>query len=627
MRSEARTSVPSSTVPNREALHRKASEAVMRDLVDALLRENLMGIAEEGTVTASPPEPLPPVGFDLAEDERYFGLRLNGGRTLLFRVRPRRVLQPYALARPPIQLVGAEGEPEEPDPVGLVEILFQHFYEKRDHDPAPNLSGFLAELSDAIRHTALALEAAHALEDEDPGRVAPFLRTERLSSLRDRPFHPTSKAKRGWGDDEYRRFGPEFGREFGLDWVALRRDYVEGGSETRDAAGLVLKDPELRSCREAMEARGLDGGEYLALPVHPWQMERVLPSVYREEMEQGVCVPLCRGLGSFVATSSVRALSPSDGGARHVKVPLGIYSLGALRTLPPHYLRNGEKGQRMLELVIEGDPLLEGRLHLCDEGAWWGFQDPAGDPFDDKPGHLGCLVREYPRRLIEDEEVELVAMSALAAPDASGGIPAFSGLLAVRGGVGSEESQVLGLFGEICGWFVEAALGCFRHGIMPEVHGQNVLLAARKGRVEGLVLRDHDTIRLHLPWLEREGLRGPGYVIKPGTRNTLINGSPEELLSYFQTLGVQVNLYAIADALSRAYSMDEAAFWAEIRSAVEAALRELPRPMRTVAEDRLLRSRIWPTRTLISPLLARAGSGGASMPAGIGETLNPLRGW
>ncbi len=154
-----------------------------------------------------------------------------------------------------------------------------------------------------------------------------------------------------------------------------------------------------------------------------------------------------------------------------------------------------------------------------------------------------------------------------------------------------------------------------------------MLLAARKGRVEGLVLRDHDTIRLHLPWLEREGLRGPGYVIKPGTRNTLINGSPEELLSYFQTLGVQVNLYAIADALSRAYSMDEAAFWAEIRSAVEAALRELPRPMRTVAEDRLLRSRIWPTRTLISPLLARAGSGGASMPAGVGETHNPLRGW
>jgi siderophore synthetase component len=107
----------------------------------------------------------------------------------------------------------------------------------------------------------------------------------------------------------------------------------------------------------------------------------------------------------------------------------------------------------------------------------------------------------------------------------------------------------------------------------------------------------------------------------------LILETPEALLSYFQTLGLQVNLYAIIDVLSRVYAIDEALFWRVIRDAIQTCLSTLvlPETVRDIAVKQLLTHSTWPTRLLIAPLLKRTGTGGGGMPAGTGETRNPLR--
>ncbi|MFC4766598.1 IucA/IucC family protein [Effusibacillus consociatus] len=615
-----------------EKFRKQATESVMHDLVNALVHENLLGITEKAVLIPNLGDMLPVQEFELASDELYCCLELDNNRFVMFRVRRQRFIQPFKLSRLPVLL--ATNSPEGPvqedlGPIELIRVLAEGASEEQRAALLPNLSDFLTELGDAIEHTALSLEAAHAFIEEMDSLAessSSLLPMERLSSLRDRPFHPTSRAKRGWNSNEYRQFSPEFGREFGLDWVAVRRDHIVKGKNTDDVASLILTESELNQLEAAMAGVGLESKDYAVLPVHPWQMKHVLRSLYKAEMEQGICIPLISGLGRFAATSSVRALSPKHGGRFHIKVPIAIYSLAALRILPPRYLNNGEKGQRLLQQVIEREPLLQKRLHLCSEKFWWGFHDPKGDPFEDKPGHLSCLVREYPEYLLDDKNVELVAMSALAVMDERGTIPAFSRLLAARSGTVNRDS-VLNLFGEICRQFIETALICFRFGIMPEIHGQNVMLTVRNGSITGLLLRDHDTIRLYLPWLEREGLTDPGYVVKPGTPNSLINETPEALLSYFQTLGIQVNLYAITDVLSKAYSIEETAFWQTIRTVIQSCLADLnlPEAVRDVMQTQLLLSPIWPTRLLLAPLLKRLGTGGGSMPAGVGQTRNPLQ--
>ncbi|WP_410513165.1 IucA/IucC family protein [Paenibacillus sp. BR2-3] len=613
----------------KQTLEEQAERMVFCDLINAMFHENLLGFLQKGTVST---ERLDVSGcelYTLEEGESYFYFPVDDKRQVMFRVHQQRFIQTYKISRLPVVLLINKEESvmaQGLHPIPFMRIFADSLSEEERNDSLPNLPDFLDELKDSIEQTFISLEAMLAYDRKPNDSESSVQQIERFSALRDRPFHPTSRAKRGWNNDEYRQYSPEYGSSFGLDWLAVRRDCIKA-STPEDIASFILNDFELETLHLAANQAGVDNDRYILLPVHPWQMDHVVPSIYQEEMAQGICIPVIRGLGDFKATSSVRALSASGDGKFHVKVPIGIYSLGALRVLPPRYLHNGEKGQRLLQQVMKREPLLDDRLRLCSESNWWGFYEPDGDPFHDKPGHLACLIREYPYDLLKDKGVELITMSALAVVDQKKQNPIFAQMGANRFGKHMGDTQVLELFREIAHVFIETTLTCFRYGIMPEVHGQNVILILRNGRVSGLLLRDHDTIRLHLPWLESEGLADPQYIVKPGTPNSLVNETPEQLLSYFQTLGVQVNLYAIMDALSTAYSMDEALFWQEIKRVIHTCISDIdfPSSVRNVIEQQLLDSETWPTRLLLTPLLKRTGSGGGSMPAGVGQTQNPLQ--
>lgn len=608
-------------------LHR-AEQLVFCDLINALLQENLAGLLDRARIERTWPGPAAHECSELGEGEQYLRLPLGDERSLVVRVKAAPFIQPYKLSRLPAVLVDQRANSvQELTPISFMQRFADALSAVERQASMPNLQDFQQELRDSIRHTALSMQASTSLEQsEQKSDDAALLQAERFSAMRDRPFHPTSRAKRGWSDEDYRTYSAEYGRAFGLDWLAVRRDYVQA-STAQDVADFILDEAEKARLRQAVREAGIDEQRYLLMPVHPWQTDHVLPAFYREELAQCICVPVVRGLGAFRPTSSVRALVPAGRQRYHVKVPIGIYSLGALRLLPPRYLYNGAKGQQLLVSVAEKDERLRQRLRLCDETNWWGYHDAAADPFADKPGHLACLIREYPADLLRDDAVQLIPMSGLAVVDPQGKNPVFAAWLRARYGEDAGVAEVLQLFREICHMLIDTSLRLFCYGIMPEIHGQNVLLIVRDHQTTGLLLRDHDTIRLHLPWLAAAGLQEPAYRIKPGTPNSLINETPEKLLSYFQTLGVQVNLYAIADALMTAYAIEEAAFWRVIMSVVRESLGEegLPEQARDVWKTQLLEADTWPIRLLLTPLLQRTDSGGGSMPAGVGSTSNPLR--
>lgn len=603
----------------------RAEQIVFCDLINALLQENLAGLVDRGQIGAEWIGPTPHECSMLEEGEEYFRLPIDECRSILFRIKRQAYIQPFKISRLPVLTIGNR-EAHALDPVSFMQAFAEALSPDERAAAMPNLLDFLQEMRDSISHTALSLRVLPRHRGDHVQGAAALMQVERFSALRDRPFHPTSRAKRGWSDADYQCYSPEYGASFGLDWMAVRRDHIQASS-AMEIADFMLNESEKEELHGAAEQAGIHHQDYVLFPVHPWQMEHILPTIYRHELQNRICVPVMRGLGVFHSTSSVRAMAAPANFGFHVKVPIGIYSLGALRLLPPRYLRNGAKGQELLENVMEKDEWLRRHLRLCNEKNWWGYHDPQGDPFDDKPGHLSCLVREYPVDLIEDPEALLIPMSALAVVDSNQENPVFGKWLAKRFGNNRGEREVLALFREVCHVFMGVSLQLFRYGIMPEIHGQNVLLILRNDRVSGLLLRDHDTIRLHLPWLENEGLQDPCYLVKPGTPNSLINETPQQLLSYFQTLGVQVNLYAIVDALITSYSIPETAFWREMSSVVRELLHEVefPAPVRDVLEAQLMESDTWPIRLLLTPLLKRTGTGGGSMPAGVGTTGNPFR--
>lgn len=598
--------------------HMRAEMLILHELIDALIYENSFGIAER-VVVLDQIDGLEHDEFELQPGESYLSLPL-GDRALVLRARQDTPVQPYRLSRAPVLLhTPADRSWRVVGPLEVMRLIAESL-SPQARTALPNLDGFQGDLEAALSHTTILLEAAPQIAQDlaVPNRPA-LLDWERLAALRDRPFHPSSRAKSGWSEPEFRQFGPLPGATFGLDWLAVHRDHIQGSAATT-LAETILDAEDLEQLQQSYVAAGITATDYVALPVHPWQLAQVLPTLYADELRDRVCVPLAQNLGRFAATSSARSLVTLRDGSLHVKVPLGISALGALRVLPPRYQRNAERSQSLLEALIALDPEVGRRLWLCDERQWLAFTDPASDPFADKPGHLGCLLRTYPAALLADPTIELLPMAALSVVTAQGTIPAIEHLLRAR----DDGAQVADLFREVAHTLIDVALRCFQYGIMPELHGQNVVLVTCSGRIEGLLLRDHDTVRLHVPWLADAGLPEPEYIVKPGTPNSLINAAPEQLLIYFQTLAVQVNLHAIADSCATAYGIELVQCWQLIHESIAATLAALPEPARSVGQRVLLDAPTWPTKLLLVPLLKRVGTGGGSMPSGYGTTANPL---
>ncbi|SFS66155.1 IucA/IucC family protein [Saccharopolyspora flava] len=538
-----------------------SAELVMRDLVDVLLQEELV---------------------ELTGDAGRAVLRTSAGEVRV-PVRPGGALQRYRYDTGPVLLDGTR-------PLTPAELLAA----VREDSAA-----VAADLRAAVEHTEVLRGQRSALDLTPTGGM---LAGERLAATRNRPFHPTARAAAGWSAEEVARYGPMRAEPLGLDWVAVRRDrLVHGGDPlSQRLAELVLSPAELRSL-------GAIGDDLQAIPVHPWQFQHVLGGCFADELADGSVVPLARELGGFHPTSSLRTLTTSPESSRHVKLPLGVATLGATRLLPPRYLANAERAQRCMTEVLDRDPALGERVALCDERVWAGWHDP-DDPFGDRPGQLAAQVRIYP-----ELDGLVLPMAALAAHEWD-----------VLGPVISERFDPLSFFGDLARSFCEVAFGFLSRGVLPELHGQNVVVQLRGGRVRRFVLRDHDTLRLFGEWMRLAGTPDPEYVIKPGAPQSLRLDSAESLVGYLQTLGFQVNLHGIADALRRHFGLDERELWNLVRETVIEHLPAQPAPVRAVLRDRLLRAGTWPSRRVLEPLLRQGASSGVSMPAGTGTVPNPL---
>ncbi|MGH3904623.1 MAG: IucA/IucC family protein [Pseudonocardiaceae bacterium] len=584
-------------------------DLVMRDLVDTLIQENIGAIADRA-------QPHPPAALareTVQPGEQWCRIDLPGlaGAWVCFRVYPAGALQPYRLSHPPVWHGSSPAsQPRRLAPDELLALL------AAGRSDLPYAWQVGADLRTAVQHSAAVLAGRARLTAARP-RPGELIVAERLAATRNRPFHPTARGTAGWTAEELARYGPMRRQPLGLDWVGVRRDRLRHGAGTGSARlhELLLDEADRAHLADAVGRAGLHLDEIQPLPVHPWQLEHVLPTAYAAELAGREVVPLARGLGGFHPTASLRTLATAPETERHVKLPLGVATLGAARLLPPRYLDNGERAQRTMQQLIDRCPILRRRVQVCDERSWCGWRHPSGtDEFDDRPGQLSAQLRVYPAGLFDDPTRLVLPMATLAAHEWDVLGPAIGATDAVE------------FFRRLAQAFCELGLGFLRYGVLPELHGQNVVVALRDGVPDQFVLRDHDTVRLYPDWMTAEGVADPGYRITPGAPQSLRLHCAETLLGYLQTLGFQVNLYGIADALSRHYGIDERVLWAQLRAAVVETLATVPLPGRVadLVERELLHVPTWPSRLVLGPLLHRGRSGGVSMPAGSGRVPNPL---
>jgi siderophore synthetase component len=598
-----------------------ASDLVMRDLVDALIQEELAGFARLSP--AAPPD-LPAGRQELVDGEDWYRAD-TGSLRLWFRGRVAAALQPVRLSRSPVWCQEAQGEPHpfsEPD--RLLHAILKAIGDAGD-SPLAGGPRTVADLWASVEHAAISLRTHH-----ESGPLAPapggLLAAERLAATRDRPFHPTARASSGWTAAEHAEFGPMRQDPITVRWVAVSRDRLRTGAGAgSDRLHEGLLDPAgQEQLLGMMERAGASPADYQPLPVHPWQAERVLPDRFAKELASGEVVALEGGVGRFLPTASLRTLVTVPETDVHLKLPLGVNTLGAARLLPPRYLDNSDRAQQTMIHVIQGDAVLRRLVKVCDESVWSGWQLPSGeDEFTERPGHLAAQLRRFPQGLLSDPARLVMPMGALASHEWDVLARSFTDL-GLAGGDRKEWS--LALFADIAGAFCRMGLSFLRYGVLPELHGQNALAVFTAKGTEGFVLRDHDALRTHPESMAATGVPEPGYRLKPGAAQSLSLPTAEALLGYLQTLGFQVNLFGAADALARWSGAPEDAFWRALGTGVRTALDDLdlPSDLADTIEREVLRSRTWPSRHILGPLLRQAPRGEVSMPAGSGLVPNPL---
>lgn len=630
--------------PHTHAHYQAACASVMQDLVDCLLAESFFGSAPLALYT---PESwrqhygcATPFGEFTRDarlwrwccderEQRHLVLLLRPGITQRWESVPHTAVYVWQQGSDDWQAL---------EPESFMNLVFvgqrasdeEGADEESAKERAKGQALFLDVLATSISQLALSRE--HHIDTESlllRNNADFFHVMEQWASLRDRPYHPTAKAKQGLNADEYRRYVAEFAAPVTLNWVAVAKTHLQCGDGISDTtaqypARYLLPAAEQAALQQELVARGI-AATHIALPVHPWQFDHILQPQLGEAFRHGDCHRLDFRADGYLPTSSLRSMTPCFASADYLKLPMAVYSLGASRYLPAVKMINGGLSEALLRQARRQDTLLQQRLYLCDEGKWWAFMPPQATLFDEAPRHLSALVRTYPAELFDNPDYRLLPMAALATPLPGSRRHFFDDWLAYRQ-LAADAQGVETLFAELCRCFFDINFRLFRLGMLGEIHGQNAVLVWKAGEAHGVLLRDHDSLRIHVPTLEQHGMQDPVYRIKQGHANTLYHDRLDDLLFWLQTLGIQVNLRAIIDTLADTYALSAARLWQVMQTEINDAIDRTGFHTDTHAmlKTRLFDAASWPQKLLITPMIARAGGPG-SMPFGKGEVINPFQ--
>lgn len=423
---------------------------------------------------------------------------------------------------------------------------------------------------------------------------SPLIKSELLSLVADRPFHPFAHSK-----GELAPLTTQ--KEIEVYWWAFKKDDVINNMDSIPHKELLLSEAEDKHITEKMAELSDD---YLALPLLETQHHYLK---FEENKYSGIDLNHVTTIG--LPTSSLRTLIHNANPNLHLKLSTNAKTLGAIRSMPGRYLMNGHRAYDFLNEVINETPSLKNRFFLSNETHWWvlGKQEPIVKNL----GVIGCQVRHLPD-FCQDQNVTPITMSALSCTY----IDPWETL-----GV---EGDKWSLLKDLSAHFIQTFLTLWAKGIMPECHGQNTIVCYENNKFKCFILRDHDTLRICTPAIEESGFTPPTYTIDTSTPNNLIFSKNEDLFNYFITLGIQINLYPIALAALKYTDRSESDFWEMVQDIIQDFVETQPISEQTKSQIQtyLFDNKTWPFKQLLTPLLAQE-SDSTGMPSKIGTTPNP----
>ena len=409
------------------------------------------------------------------------------------------------------------------------------------------------------------------------------------------PWHPCSKTKLGLSSDEVLALSPEFRAQLSVPVAALRVSHAH--VETAHT-GLDYRrwfDEQFPSTaqawRDALAARGEREVDWLPLPTHPFQAERVLPQDFAGEIRSKVLLLLDEVRLPATPTMSFRTVVP-EGSAHlpHIKLPVALRLTSVQRTVSPKSAVMGPRLTALLRRIVEREAGFAGTLEVLGEELGVHYRLPPER--DDHARHLAVLFRANPMGA-RREGLFPYPVGALFAESPIDGRPLVSELIRLSG------TTPLAFFEHYLRVALPALLGPYLlYGIAFEAHQQNsYMLVDERGLPRRLLLRDFGDLRVHRPTLEARRLD-----ITPHRAGHTAFDDPVPVRDKLLHAALLCHLGELGILIAREYGLDEAAMWRAHAREVEqafAAYAERADRERWTSERQALLEADWPAKSFL----------------------------
>ncbi|MDF9715840.1 IucA/IucC family siderophore biosynthesis protein [Nocardioides sp. ChNu-153] len=375
------------------------------------------------------------------------------------------------------------------------------------------------------------------------------------------PCFLANNGRIGFGVDDYHAYAPETAPRVHLEWVAVRAEHavyagVAGLEDQRVLLADQLDPDELAAFERVLRARGVEPGDYLLVPCHPWQWRNKLAVTFAPQLATGDLVHLGTGRDAFQPQQSLRTFFDLDRPERHyVKTALSVLNMGFMRGLSAAYMAVTPAINTWVDDLVAGDEELRSLgFSVLREVAAVGYRHPVHEQHGPSPYQkmLAALWRESPvTRVARDER--LMTMAGLLHVDAQR--RSLAAELVDRSGL--EPRAWLATYLRA---YLRPVLHCFyAHRLVFMPHGENLIL----------VLRDHVPVRALMKDIGEEvGLFDLESELPEEVRRIRADLPEHRQVLAIASDVLDCYLRFLAAALDDAGTLPAAAFWAEVAACV-----------------------------------------------------------
>ncbi|MGP3977892.1 IucA/IucC family protein [Streptomyces sp. 8N114] len=220
------------------------------------------------------------------------------------------------------------------------------------------------------------------------------------------PWLVANKGRLGFSGADAAHWAPEIRTARPLPWLAVHRRLASyhGVSRLADAERLYareLSEETVAAFHQRLRSCGVSPGDYLCMPVHPWQWDETVVPLFAAQLAAQEILPLPSDGDLRLPQQSIRTFLNISRPDRHaVKLPLAILNTLVWRGLPTDRTLAAPSVTGWVQRLCEQDAFLseECRVILLGEVASVAVTHPVYEPLADAPYQyrelLGCIWRE-----------------------------------------------------------------------------------------------------------------------------------------------------------------------------------------------------------------------------------------